>query len=308
MAGAQAAPICAPREEGQVAKTRTGAFPIGFRSWGNGWQKDLNDTIAFARASGFEGIDIAPLDASELKRIREGGLRIGSVDLARMTDLMSADAGKRKAAVQDNLRYIRSAVPLGARSFFTVAIPEDVNAKRGENFARAVDGYGQLCEAIAPLGAHVVFEGWPGPANSSLACTPADYRALLKEIPHGSGINFDPSHLIRMGIDPVRFLDEFGQKVFHVHGKDTEILGEGLYEHGNLQDATFEKPHGFGGHSWRYTIPGHGCARWGKLLGQLKAAGYDGLISIELEDENFNGTEEGEKRGLTAARAFLESI
>jgi sugar phosphate isomerase/epimerase len=43
------------------------------------------------------------------------------------------------------------------------------------------------------------------------------------------------------------------------------------------------------------------------MLGQLKAAGYDGLISIELEDESFNGTDEGEKKGLIAGRAFLEN-
>ncbi len=290
-----------------MAKTRTGAFPIGFRSWGSGWQRNLDDTIAFARANGFEGIDVGAADASEVKKIHDGRLRIGSVDLVRWTDLASADAGKRRAAVQDNIRNVRSVVPLGVRNFFTVAIPEDVNAKRSDNFTRAVDGYGQLCEAIAPLGARVVFEGWPGPANASLACTPADYRALLREIPRGCGINFDPSHLIRMGIDPVRFLDEFAPRVCHVHGKDTEMLGEGLYEHGYLQNATFEKPRGFGGHFWRYTIPGHGCARWGKMLSQLKAAGFDGLISIELEDENFNGTEDGEKKGLIAGRAFLEN-
>ncbi len=92
-----------------------------------------------------------------------------------------------------------------------------------------------------------------------------------------------------------------------MHGKDTEILSEGLYEHGNLQDATFEEPHDSGGHCWRYTIPGHGCARWGKMLSQLKAAGFDGMVSIELEDENFNGAEDGEKRGLIAGRSFLES-
>ena len=40
----------------------------------------------------------------------------------------------------------------------------------------------------------------------------------------------------------------------------------------------------------------------------LKAAGYDGAISIELEDENFNGTEEGEKRGFLASRDFLASV
>jgi len=289
-----------------MARTRTGAFPIGFRSWGSGWQAALDDALSFARANGFEGIDVGGLDASEVGKIPDAGLRIGSVDLVRGTDLVSADAGRRRAAVEDNLRAIRAVLPFGARNFFTVAVPEDVKAPRKENFARAVDGYGRLCEAIAPLGARVVFEGWPGPADSSLACTPADCRALLAEIPRGCGINFDPSHLIRMGIDPVRFLDEFAPRVGHVHGKDTEILGEGLYEHGNLQDATFEAPHDFGGHCWRYTIPGHGCARWGRMLGQLKAVGYTGLVSIELEDEDFNGTPEGEKRGLIAGRSFLE--
>ncbi len=94
--------------------------------------------------------------------------------------------------------------------------------------------------------------------------------------------------------------------VFHVHGKDTEIMDEDLYEHGHLQEATFAPKHAFGGFSWRYTVPGHGRARWGKLLGQLEAAGYDGVVSIELEDEEFNGSEEGERRGLIAGRAFLE--
>ncbi len=290
-----------------MAKTRTGTFPIGFRSGGSGWQKKLGDAIGFARANGFEGIDVGALDPAAMKAIPDSGLRRGSVDLLRKTELMSADPGTRKAAAEDNVRMVRSLVPLGARNYFTVAIPEDVNARRSDNFARAVDGYGRLCEAIAPLGARVVFEGWPGPANASIACTPADYRALLKEIPRGCGINFDPSHLIRMGIDPVRFLDEFAPRVYHVHGKDTEILAEGLYEHGNLQEATFEKAHGSGGYSWRYTIPGHGCARWGRMLGQLAAARYEGLVSIELEDEDYDGTEEGEKRGLIAARLVLEN-
>jgi sugar phosphate isomerase/epimerase len=109
-----------------------------------------------------------------------------------------------------------------------------------------------------------------------------------------------------MGIDPVRFLEEFAPKVFHVHGKDTEIMEEDLYEHGHLQDATFATRHTNGGYCWRYTIPGHGRARWGRMLSQLKAAGYDGVISIELEDEDYNGSEEGEKRGLIAGRSFLE--
>jgi sugar phosphate isomerase/epimerase len=250
-----------------MSRTRTGSFPIGFRSWGTGWQQELLGTVAFAKANGFESIDTGPMDPAELKKIVDSGLRIGSVDLLRWPELASPDPAQRKAAAEDNA---------------------------------------QVCEAIAPLGARVVLEGWPGRENASIACTPADFRSVLREIPRGCGINFDPSHLIRMGIDPVRFLEEFAPRVCHVHGKDTEIIDENLYEHGHLQEATFAAKHVHGGFSWRYTIPGHGRARWGKMLSQLKSAGYDGMVSIELEDEDFNGSEEGERRGLIAGRSFLE--
>ncbi|HUX49833.1 MAG TPA: sugar phosphate isomerase/epimerase [Spirochaetia bacterium] len=289
-----------------MAKTRTGQFPIGFRSLGRGWQLSVGDAITFALANGFECIDVRTGAADELARIADGGLNVGTVDLVHWPELASSDAGERKAAAQENVDLVRGAVSRGVKNFFAVAIPKDTGAKRSDNFSRVVDGYGQLCEAIAPLGAHVVLEGWPGPNNSVIGCTPADYRALLAEIPRGLGINFDPSHLIRMGIDPVRFLDEFAANVFHVHGKDTEILVDELYEHGNLQSATFVTQHGFGGSSWRYTIPGHGHGRWGKMLSQLAAAGYKGFVSIELEDEEFNGSEAGEKQGFIAGRSFLE--
>ena len=121
-------------------------------------------------------------------------------------------------------------------------------------------------------------------------------------------VNFDPSHLIRMGIDPVRFLHEFAPRVSHVHGKDTEILGDELQEHGTLQPATFAKHHGFGEHYWRYTLPGHGCARWSRLFSILKDVHYQGMVCIELEDENFNGTEAGEKKGLELSRDFLVGV
>jgi sugar phosphate isomerase/epimerase len=44
------------------------------------------------------------------------------------------------------------------------------------------------------------------------------------------------------------------------------------------------------------------------MFGILKDAGYQGMVSIELEDENFNGTEQGEKRGFTVSRDYLASV
>jgi len=291
-----------------MARTRTGSFPIGFRRGWSDWQKDARQVIAFATQNGFEAIDFGSKQVADIKQAIDAGLRIGSVDLMQWPDLASPDAAKRRAAVEANMSMVKTLVSLGARNFFAVVIPEDKARNRKENFDFAVDGYGQLCAQLSSVDAKLVLEGWPG-GGENLACTPADYRAFLQAVgSDAAGVNFDPSHLIRMGIDPVRFVDQFAPRIFHVHGKDTEILDDELYEHGNFQRATFAKGHGFGAHHWRYTIPGHGCARWTRLLKALEAAGYAGCVSIELEDENFNGTEQGEKRGLIAGRDFLAGV
>jgi sugar phosphate isomerase/epimerase len=119
------------------------------------------------------------------------------------------------------------------------------------------------------------------------------------------GINYDPSHLLRMSIDPLRFLEEFADRVFHVHGKDTTFLKENLYEYGSEQPPTFAKRIPYGAMHWRYTIPGHGVMRWGKAFQILEATGYEGCVSIELEDANFNGAAESEKLGIVQGAQFL---
>jgi len=122
------------------------------------------------------------------------------------------------------------------------------------------------------------------------------------------GINYDPSHLLRMNIDAMRFLREFVGHVVHVHGKDTQIDHQAMYELGTEQGHTLGQAPGFGGTFWRYTIPGHGCFAWTPAFEVLKDAGYDGYVSIELEDCRYNGSEDGEKRGLLLSRDNLASF
>jgi len=295
-----------------MARTRTGSFPIGFRRGWSPWQRDLATLVDFAKSNDFAFLDFGPAPVDELKQAQSSGIRIGSVDLKDWKDLASPDAGRRRAAAQANAEYVAAVVAaVGVRAFLAVVIPEDPARPRPENFAAAVDGYGQLMQAIAPTGARVVLEGWPGqaPHYASLACTPADCRAFFAAVGSDAlGVNFDPSHLIRMGIDPARFLTEFAPRVFHAHAKDTRVLPDGLYDHGHTQQATFDKPHEYGGHAWCYTLPGHGDADWPRLLAILADSGYaarSGLLSIEMEDGRFNGTEEAERRGLIGARDFL---
>ena len=242
-----------------MAHTRTGSLPIGFRRGWSDWQKNLDNVISFAKGNGFEGIDVSDLPADQIRPILAAKLRVGSVDLKRPWEaIASADPAKRKDAVAAAAAHIKSVAALGIRNFFTVIFPDDDSRDRKENFKLAVEGYSRLAESIAGADARIVIEGYPGsyPHYPAMCCTPESLRAFFKETASDRlAINFDPSHLIRMGIDPARFLEEFAGRVGHVHAKDTQIIHEGLYEFGNLQPATFAEPRLYGGYHWRVLRP-----------------------------------------------------
>ena len=282
-------------------QTRTGAFPIGFRRGRSEWQSDPQALAAWSHAHDIAVVDLGTDAPDSLQAFVEAGMRIGSIDLAAVKPMISPDKGKRAEAVAQNADYVTAR---GAANSFLVMLPEDPALPRAENFGYMVESFGELLPTLEAKNARLAIEGWPGPG--ALCCTPEALRALFKELPSQAvGINYDPSHLIRQGIDPLRFLSEFGERVYHIHGKDTELLSEHLYVYGNEQPPTFAQRIRFGSLHWRYTIPGQGCMRWGQAFSMLEAQGYTGCVSIELEDANFNGTTEGEQFGILQGARFL---
>src|SRR5207302_339036 len=87
-------------------------------------------------------------------------------------------------------------------------------------------------------------------------------------------------------------------------GRAANFDSEALYLHGNL-GPSFGQAKAFGEDWWRYSIPGEGIADWGKICAELDAIGYDGFISVELEDFRYHRTWEAESEGLLRARAHL---
>lgn len=286
-------------------KTRTGKFPIGFRRGGGEWRNDLSALIAWARQNGLEAIDLGRDGDTTARAVIDAGLRVGTVDLLEWQGMISPDKGKRAEAVAKNAEYVRACAACGPINHFIVMLPEKPELPRAENFGYMVESFSQLAPVLEECRAHIAVEGWPGPG--ALCCTPEGYRALFKEIPSPAmAINYDPSHLIRMNIDPLRFLNEFASRVVHVHGKDTQLLTENLYEYGSEQPPTFARPVPFGGMVWRYTIPGHGVMRWTDAFRILEANGYAGCVCIELEDANFFREEAAERLGFIQGARFLE--
>ena len=96
------------------------------------------------------------------------------------------------------------------------------------------------------------------------------------------GMNLDPSHLFWMGTDPIEMAGELAGSIYHVHIKDVRI--EPAAGKNTLLDTKGVLE--FASRSWNYVTPGsgHDESWWRRFVGALKAAGYDGPLSIEQED------------------------
>lgn len=307
-------PLFAPGVFNPSMPTRTGALSIGFRQGWQSWQKDLDSLLAWAVKSGFEAIDLTNATPACATKVLAAGLKLGSVDLLDFPKLMAKDPGRRQELVGKNIEHIKAMTAAGAKTFFTCMLPEDPAAKRSENYKLAVETFAPLCATAQAAGAKIAVEGYPGgpPHYGAIGCTPESVRALARDLPGGNGqggfaLNYDPSHLLRLGICPLRFAKEFAHLVAHAHAKDTEILSDNVYEFGLYQSATFADAVPFGEHVWRYTIPGRGQVPWSRCLKTLSDSGYTGPVCIELEDAHFNGSESTEKEGLLYAQNFLRS-
>lgn len=97
------------------------------------------------------------------------------------------------------------------------------------------------------------------------------------------GVNLDPSHFFWQGIDPTAVIGELGGAVAFAHGKDTTIHADRMRLHG-LLDPRY--PIDASKAAWHFSAVGrgHGLEIWTAFVAALRAAGYDGVISVEHED------------------------
>jgi sugar phosphate isomerase/epimerase len=278
---------------------------IGLRIPGACGKLELSEFAAWCKKDGFDAIDLGRPDPARVQAVRDSGLEIGTIDLGGTQKLLSPDEAVRRTGTEECIANVNAIADAGVTKAFCVFFPQDRNQSRRDSFEAWREAFPPVAAEAERRGVRIAVEGWPGPNDSALAVTPETLRAMFAVVPSDHfGINFDPSHLIRIGVDYKRVLVEFADRVIHAHGKDTAFDAESLYLYGNL-GPSFDKPVGFGGGDWRYCIPGEGSVDWPSVCATLHKNGFDGVISLELEDFRYNGTEEGEKRGLTRARAYL---
>ena len=112
------------------------------------------------------------------------------------------------------------------------------------------------------------------------------------------GFNFDPSHLLWQGIDPVEFIRAFGDRIYHCHMKDCIVTLDGrtgiLSSHLNFGDPR---------RGWDFRSLGRGGVNFEEIIRALNQAGYQGPLSVEWEDSGME-RDQGAKEACDFVRAI----
>ncbi len=112
------------------------------------------------------------------------------------------------------------------------------------------------------------------------------------------GFNFDPSHLQWQGVDPVRFISTFADRIYHVHMKDVAVTLDG--RSGMLgSHLNFGQP----GRGWDFRSLGRGDVDFEEIIRALNRVGYSGPLSVEWEDSGMD-----REHGAEEACQFVRSV
>jgi len=221
------------------------------------------------------------------RKLEEYGIRACSIGF--YPNNIDPDPERRKHHNELLVWVLEAAAELGVP-----VVSAHVGYIRGEKLEKQVEEFKKVFTPIAEkaekLGVKIAFENCPG---WTVATTPEIWEMLFEAVPSPAlGLEFDPSHLYWQGVDVIEAVYEFGNRIYHVHAKDTEIIEGKLAKCGIYGEGW-----------WRYRIPGWGDIDWEGFVRALVDVGYDYVLSIEHEDPVFHG--ERFKKGLELGHKYL---
>jgi sugar phosphate isomerase/epimerase len=174
------------------------------------------------------------------------------------------------------------------------AVPADMIDEGYADFAKR---WTPILDKYHELGIHFGLEVHPTEIAFDIAST----RRALKAINNhpNFGFNYDPSHLGYQIVDYVAFLQEFADKIFHVHMKDvwwTDVPVEAGIFGGHTE-------FGARGRYWDFRSLGHGRIKFEEIIRELNRIGYKGPLSVEWEDSGMD-----REFGAKEACAFVKKV
>jgi sugar phosphate isomerase/epimerase len=195
--------------------------------------------------------------------------------------------GVRQRAAADVADTARAAAKFGVRQvngFTGSSIWHQLYSFPPNDFAAIEAGYTDFAERWNPImdvfdeeGVRFGLEVHPTEIAYDFVTTRRALDAIDRR--EAFGINFDPSHFAHQFLDSAAFVQEFGDRIYHVHVKDSRKRLDGrssiLGGHLNFGEV---------GRGWDFVSPGHGDVDFEELFRALNLIGYEGPLSVEWED------------------------
>jgi sugar phosphate isomerase/epimerase len=215
-------------------------------------------------------------------------------------------AGVNRRAAEDLKNAARAAQQLGVGvvNGFTgsgiwhllYSFPPVPDSMIDEGFRQFADRWNPILDVFAECGVRFALEVHP----TEIAFDLFSARRALDALGNREefGFNFDPSHLLWQGVDPVEFIREFPDRIYHVHIKDSIVTLNGrsgiLGSHLNFGDPR---------RGWDFRSPGRGGVNFEEIIRALNQAKYEGPLSVEWEDSGME-----REHGAREACEFVKKL
>jgi sugar phosphate isomerase/epimerase len=293
-------------------------------------ERSLEQIAAWAGANGYEALELAAwpqlgdrpftashvradaFDDAEADRVRraldDNGLVLSA--LAYYDNNLDPDRAQRDANHAHVRACIDAAAALGGVPVGTF-VGRDPGRSVADNLREAERVFPPLVDYAGEHGVKLmiencVMEGWhPDGYPGNLAYSPELWEWMFGL---GLHLNFDPSHLLWLGIDPVAALKPYVDRVAHAHAKDAETFASERDRYGFFGRTSTRADDPWDMGWWRYRIPGLGQVDFRRYVDTLYEGGFDGVLSVEHEDPVWGGTPELVEAGLKIARNNLRGL
>lgn len=294
----------------------------------------LEQLVKYASAVGFQALEVSAWPVVNSREYAGSSLDVGNFNLVKADKLQELftqnqltisslayyennlhhDEQIRETNITHLKKVIDAAGLLGVELVGTF-IGRDITKTVTENMDQFERVFSEIIDYAEARKVRIMIENCPMPgwglegSAGTISYSPELWRELFRRIPSVNfGLNLDPSHLYWLGIDYLKATREFKERIFQVHAKDTVVFKERLYEFGVYGKQLDRHSNWDNGGWWSYRMPGRGEIDWLKFMNTLAANEYRGVLSIEHEDPEFEGSEAKVKEGLEKGYRYLAPL
>jgi sugar phosphate isomerase/epimerase len=196
--------------------------------------------------------------------------------------------GVRQRAAEELKNTARPAAALGVKTVtgftgssiwkYVAMFPPATDEMVDAGYRDFADRWNPILDVFDEVGVRFAHEVHP----SEIAYDYWTTKRALEAIGHREafGLNWDPSHMVWQDLDPVAFLWDFQDRIYHVHCKDTKKR----MTNGRNGRLSSHLPWADPRRGWDFISTGHGDVPWEDAFRMLNAIGYAGPLSVEWED------------------------